>query len=88
MQLDGQPVCVGAARESMELSAVFRRHHVMPHVTVSQSASRPRPFVATGAALVLLAILSGCGTVNSSAQVGPDLKPRFGTSISLPLGKE
>ncbi len=32
-------------------------------------------------------LLAGCGTLHGSAQVGPDLKPRLGTSISVPLGK-
>ncbi len=36
---------------------------------------------------VLLLTLTGCGMFNASGQIGPDLKPRFGTSVSVPLGK-
>ena len=36
---------------------------------------------------VATTLLAGCGMFNAAAQVGPDLKPRLGTSISLPLGK-
>jgi hypothetical protein len=43
-------------------------------------------FVQFGLALTGL-LLAGCGMFNAGAQVGPDLKPRLGTSISLPLGK-
>jgi hypothetical protein len=32
-------------------------------------------------------LLAGCGMFNASGQVGPDLKPHFGTSVSVPLGK-
>ncbi len=40
------------------------------------------------AGLVLLALaLGGCGVFRADAAVGPDLKPRLGTSVSLPLGK-
>ena len=39
------------------------------------------------AQLAELYVLAGCGTLHGSAQVGPDLKPRLGTSISVPLGK-
>ena len=34
-----------------------------------------------------LLTLTGCGMFNASGQIGPDLKPRFGTSVSVPLGK-
>jgi hypothetical protein len=32
-------------------------------------------------------LLAGCGMFNASGQVGPDLRPHFGTSVSVPLGK-
>jgi hypothetical protein len=31
--------------------------------------------------------LAGCGMFNASGQVGPDLRPHFGTSLSVPLDK-
>jgi hypothetical protein len=38
------------------------------------------------AALAVLG-LGGCGVFNANANVGPDLKPHLGTSVSMPLGK-
>jgi hypothetical protein len=35
----------------------------------------------------LMLTFTGCGTLHGSAQIGTDLKPRSGTSISVPLGK-
>jgi hypothetical protein len=35
----------------------------------------------------LMLTFTGCGTLHGSAQIGTDLKPRIGTSISVPLGK-
>jgi len=32
-------------------------------------------------------LLAGCGLFRADAQIGPDLKPHLGTSVSLPLGK-
>jgi hypothetical protein len=31
--------------------------------------------------------LAGCGLFNANANVGPDLKPHLGASVSMPLGK-
>ena len=36
---------------------------------------------------VLCGLLTSCGILHGSAQIGSDLKPRLGTSISVPLGK-
>jgi hypothetical protein len=40
-------------------------------------------------ALAALAVLglAGCGMFNANANVGPDLKPHLGASVSMPLGK-
>jgi hypothetical protein len=32
-------------------------------------------------------LLAGCGVFRASGQLGPDLKPRFGTSVSVPFGQ-
>lgn len=40
------------------------------------------------AGLILLALaLGGCGVFHADAAIGPDLKPRLGSSVSLPFGK-
>lgn len=31
-------------------------------------------------------LLTGCGMLHGSAQIGSDLRPHLGTSISVPLG--
>ncbi|MEJ1972114.1 MAG: hypothetical protein WDM96_06480 [Lacunisphaera sp.] len=54
------------------------------------SVSPPRRFVRLLllAGLLLAGLgLSGCGLFRADAVVGPDLKPRVGTSVSLPIGK-
>lgn len=38
--------------------------------------------------LVTLLVAGGCGTLHGSAQIGPDLKPHVGTSITFPLGSK
>jgi hypothetical protein len=40
------------------------------------------------AALTLLTTLTGCGHLNGWGQVGPDLKPRLGANVSIPLGSK
>jgi hypothetical protein len=37
--------------------------------------------------ILLAGLLGGCGILHGSAQIGSNLKPRLGTSISVPLGK-
>jgi predicted small secreted protein len=37
--------------------------------------------------LALSAALTGCGTLNGFGQVGSDLRPTAGASVSVPLGK-
>jgi hypothetical protein len=36
---------------------------------------------------VLLSVFTGCGFFHGSADVGSDLKPHLGTSVSFPIGK-
>ena len=47
------------------------------------SHGRLLPIVATLIALGL----AGCGVFNANGNVGPDLKPHLGASVSMPLGK-
>jgi hypothetical protein len=36
---------------------------------------------------ITLASLAGCAMWHGSAEIGPNLKPRLGTSISVPVGR-
>jgi hypothetical protein len=38
------------------------------------------------AAFLIFSEFTGCGTLHGWGQVGPDLKPQLGTSVSVPLG--
>ncbi len=40
------------------------------------------------ATLALLTAFTGCGHLNGWGQVGPDLKPRLGAAVSIPLGSK
>lgn len=40
------------------------------------------------ATCALLISLTGCGHLNGWGQVGPDLKPRLGANVSIPLGSK
>ncbi len=51
--------------------------------------SRPqrRAIVLLFALSVVMLGFSGCGSLHANAQGGSGMKPRFGTSVSVPLGK-
>ncbi len=40
------------------------------------------------AALTLLLAFTGCSHLNGWGQVGPDLKPRLGAAVSIPLASK
>jgi hypothetical protein len=48
---------------------------------------KPCRFAIFCSLLLLCVTLAGCGMFRADAAIGPDLKPRLDTSISMPLGK-
>ncbi len=62
--------------------------HVPVPVSARSGACAPTSIAGIHLSLAFaLLALTGCGTLHGSAQAGSGMKPRFGTSISLPLGK-
>jgi hypothetical protein len=50
-----------------------------------QNAQRCSILAIAGA--VIVASLTACTALNGWAQIGPDLRPSIGSSVSIPLGK-
>jgi hypothetical protein len=74
----------------VEPAAFARRHSCMvcPGLPPRLPARRAPPRILFALLGLLTAwLLAGCGTLTNWAQVGPNLKPSIGSSLSVPLGK-
>ena len=72
-----EPVLRSRSPTGMPISSA-RPHHF------AHSQLRPGALMA---GVTVLLTLTGCGMFRAEGQVGPDLRPHFGTSVSIPLGK-